>query len=533
MKQTLKKTFWQLILIYSILIVAIALGFMWKFSLQFHIFAIVISILGITLIETHENWENDEKPLNKKVHYALFALAILLIFSLRAIPYLNQSIPLGYDTGIYKYGIEHGLANLDHWIIKGGLEPGFLYLMNSISLIFSTQVILTWLLILFCVILGLGVYLVIKEFSDRDTALIGMLIYAFSIIQYKTFEYLYYKNILGMILILFSIYFLRKYEKTYLKKHLLGFIIAGGLIGAVHRPSFYIFGLSYFFYAFISPYNFENKEYDKTKFLRNLIMGAAMIAIALLFYIGKFWPAATNMFGPVIQGFVQTGESPGTFINFMDYQFNSLFYLPFAFLGLFYFVRKKELNILVLWVLINLAIVYFQFFFFNRMIIFLDLALVIMASFGISVILKNKKKSGAIVLCILLLSGGIFAFKEANNSKPLINEQELETIKHFNQTPENSFAMSTSSIYSPWVLGYSERRTIAPGLFDYNNHSKSEWELFWTSQNITEIKSFMKAYGKPIYIFIGQKQKDNLAQFDECFERFYNESNNTLYAYNC
>ena len=56
---------------------------------------------------------------------------------------------------------------------------------------------------------------------------------------------------------------------------------------------------------------------------------------------------------------------------------------------------------------------------------------------------------------------------------------------------------------------------------------------FWTTEDINQIKEFMNQYEKPLYIFIGQKQKDNLEQFTECFELYYNQNTNKIYKYTC
>ena len=166
MKSTLQTSFYQILIVYSLLILAIAFGLFSKYSLQFHIFAILLGVFGIFVlndIKNNTNIETNQSKLNKKLFYILFASAIILIFVLRLVPYLKNSIPLGYDTGLYKYGIEFGLQNLDKWILQGGMEPGFLYLMYFFKLFLSSQFILTYLLIAFCVVLGLGVYFVVKE----------------------------------------------------------------------------------------------------------------------------------------------------------------------------------------------------------------------------------------------------------------------------------------------------------------------------------------------------------------------------------
>lgn len=523
MKTIIKQTFWYLLTIYAILILIISIGLFSKYSLQFQIFALIIAIFGISILNK-KAITPDKQSKNTKLHtFALILLIIIIIF-FRLFPYLTNPIPLGYDAGLYKYGIEHGLENLDKWIIQGGMEPGFLYLMKVFSAFLSVDFILKYLLIAFCALLGFLVYIIMKEFSGKKSAaLIALSLFAFSIIQLKTFSYMYYKNIIGMCFMLFSVYLILRYEKTGSKICLISMVLFSGLLGAIHRPTFYIFGLSYLIYALI------NLRKTKTYF----ISGFFILLIASLFYIGKFSQAVTTMFGPLLQGFLSPGESPGTFISFLQYQFSSLFYLPLAFLGLFYFLKNKKFNFIVIWTVINLAWIYLQFFFFNRSIIFLDLALIMMAGIGFSVLIKNKRNLGIFILCILLCSGSILAFKESASSNPLINENELDTIKQLSITEENAYVMSTSSIYSPWLLGYSERRTIAPGMFDYNKHTEEEWRVFWKTQNIEDIKNFMNVYKKPLYIFIGQKQRDNLKDFPECFSKIYNLSSNYIYSYIC
>lgn len=528
MKNILKNSFWQLTIVYTIIILLVLFGFLSKYSLQFNILAIVIGIIGAITLKK----EKKEIKLNKKLHYTLLVIGLLIILLVRIIPYFFTSVPLGYDPGLYKYGIEHGLVEKQTWILQGGMEPGFLYLMQPFTFLFSTDHILTYIFIMFCLLLGIAIYFISKEYFNKTTSLIAVFIYALSLIQFRAFWYLYYKNIIGMTTMLFAFYFLRKHELTQRKKFKWLFILFGALTGTIHRPTFYIFGLSYFIYAFVSPY--ATKKYNWKTLKENIISGVLILAISTLFYIGDFFQAITAALPWVAQGFVDPGQSPGTFINFFTYQYSILPYFIFATLGLLFCFRKKP-SILAIWAILNLSIVYFQFFFFNRFIIMLDLTLILFASYGFYLMIENKKKLGAILAIILLLSLGIFAMKESINSKPLINEQELEAITQLSLTSNNSWVMSTSSYYSTWIQGYSERKTIAPGLFDYDNHSKIEWNTFWTTNNLSDIKTFMKDYEKPLYIFIGQRQKDNLAQFNNsnCFNLTYSANNNKIYNYLC
>jgi len=529
MKPALKSSFTQLIVVYTALVLLISLNLFWKYSLQMSLFALILGVMGFISLRT-DTLDNSKSLLNKRHHYILLSLALLFIILLRIIPYIGNSVPLGYDAGLYKYGIEYGLQNLDSWILQGGMEPGFLYFIKPFTWILSSQFILTYLLIALCALLGIAIYLVSKEYFGRDAGLISLLIYSVSIIQFKTFWYMYYKNILGLCLALLAIYFL---EKSKIKKKFIWFFVAlGGFLGAVHRPTFYIFGLSYFFYAFISPY--QNKKYNLESLKKNVLYGLAILALFVSFYLGKFRPALFVL-SNVAQGFVQTGEAPGTFINFFTYQYATLFYLPFALIGFLALAKKKEFNMVFLWALITGIIVYFQFFFFNRFIIHLDIALIILSAYGYSILIANKRKLGIIILAVMLLSAGILSLNESKTSKPLVNDQELQTIMQLQNIEPNAFVMSTSSYYSPWLQGYSGRRVIAPGLFDYDPHSQEEWIEFWTTSDINEIKEFLKPFDRPLYIFSGQMQKNTLSQFEdsECLNIFHKSGNSIIYNYSC
>ena len=527
MKRQLKEiagnTFYQLMIVYTICVLLIALGFLSKYTLQFHIFAVMLGILGVSIIPE----ETSKVKINRKVHYIFFLGAVLIIFAFRSIPYLGNSVPLGYDPGLYKYGIEYGLINLDSWILSGGMEPGFLYLMIPFKFLFSSQFILTWLFIFFSLLLGLSIYFFTREFLGEQSALFSLLIFSLSVIQFKTFWYLYYKNVIGLSFMLFSMYFLAKYEKSEKRLFLGLFIVLGGLVLSVHRPTFYIFGISYFLYALISPYRKGNYNFNKLKI--NILSGILIGLIGMSFYAGKFLPAITNILPFVAEGFISPGESPGTFISFFYYQYSALLYLPFAIIGLFYFLKKKEFNMIVIWAIINLSIVYFQFFFFNRFIIHLDIVLIILSGQGLSILFEDKRKLFIMLSLALMLSGLFFISNESTASKPLLSEKALSFIERIPElTEENSKIMVISSEYSPWVKGYSGRTTIAPGLFDENKWGEEEWEIFWTATDMQKTREMMSVYEKPIYLYAGTKSFNN-----PCFSLYIENNGEKIYKYDC
>ena len=524
-KKTLANSFIQLCVIYSVLIAVMYFGVISRYALHFQIFALIIAVLGIFAISQYE-----EIKVSKKLYYALFALAILTIIALRVIPYLNSNIPLGYDAGIYQYAIEHGLARNDAWIVTGPtMEPAFLYLMEPLKLFFSADFIIKWIFILSIVILGLALYWCTKLYFGKTPALISLLFYSVSVTQFLTFTFMYFRNVLGLALMLFSICFLKRYQLINRKKYLYLFIIFGGILGAVHRPTFYILGLSYFFYTFAVGWR---EKYDFKKYFTYVLYGIIILLIAVSFYIGRFWPAISTVIEPVASSFVDTGESPGTFISFKQYQFLTLAYFTFALIGIFSLLKKRKFNFLVIWALINASIVYFQLFFFNRFIIHLDIILLMFVGLGFSLLIQEKKWLGVGVLALLFISSAYIITKESLSAKnQIITEEDLSVIKELSITTEqNSMIISFSKEYSPWILAYSNRTIIAPGLFDENKWNESEWNTFWYGADEQKTIELMNQYNttRPIYIYTGTKSFNNA-----CFNKFLGKNGRNVYEYVC
>ncbi len=547
-KSILENSFYQLLAVYTVLVLLASLNLFWKYTLHFEIFAVILAILGIVILskptETPQNnkshnlksfyklvltpeqaldtepllpqsklWGITINKLPKIVHYILFTLAILLILLFRVIPYLGNSIPLGYDAGIYKSGIEQFKLNgfnADNWV-KSGMSPLFLYIMLPLSFIFSSEFILTYLFILACLFLGMSIYYFAKEYFNEKIALISILLYAVSIIQFKVFALMYYKNIIALSLLLLSLIFYKKENRAL-------FIIFSVLTAAMHLPTFYIFFLAYVALCI--------KEYKKWK--TNLMNIIIILFASALFYIGFYKQAVLPLIMPVAQSFIQPGTASGTFLSFFQYQFSTLAYLPFAILGFFSLVKSRKFDMIFFLTLITGIIVYFQFFFFNRFIIHLDIFLIILASVGFYILIQNKKKLGVIILIIMLFSASFVALNEARTAKPIISKEQFNLIQEFQNVEQNASVLVLSSEYSPYILAYSNRKTIAPGLFDENKWTKEQWQSFWKTQDKEETKELMSVYNKPIYLFAGNKEFNN-----PCFSVYLEENSNKILKYTC
>ncbi|MCE8425095.1 MAG: EpsG family protein [Candidatus Methanoperedens sp.] len=508
----IRTSFNQLLIIYIVLVSLANLETFSKYILHFEIFAIALAVVGVLSLE-----KRDEI----KIPSILMIIPFVIILASRLLPYLNNSVPLGYDPGIYKYimeGYQQNLPylpseNIDLWVRKG-FEPGLFMITDLLYLIgFDAHAILTWVFIFFELLLGLGIYVAAGRFFGKNVGILSLLIYSISIAQFKVFWYMYYKNVVALFLMLIALYLFR--SRKYLP-----FILTSAFVGAVHRPTFLIFGLIYM--AYIITY--------RKDLIKNVLAGMAVLAIALTFYLSNLKEAILYNIDPIITANIGSG----TFISLFTYQFSSLPYLPFALLGFLFLARNKDLNLFFLWFLVGGIIVYFKLIFFDRFIIHLDIAMIILASVGLHELMKFKNRIITALLFILLLSSMLVMYQNINDAKPLVNENELNIIKKMNSLESNAYIMSTSSYYSPWILGYSGRKTVAPGLFDYDKWNFEEWETFRTTVEKEKAVEMLAVYEKPLYIYLGEKKRKNETKFEnECFDKIFQENEIKIFKVLC
>ncbi len=510
-KEVMKASFYQLLIIYTVLVFLSSIDIISKYTLHFEIFAVILAVFGVLSIEKKEDGE-------KIPHFfVLLPIAIFLIF--RIMPYLNNDVPLGYDPGIYKYIMEMyssnlpGLPgdNLDTWV-RNGFEPGLFMITDLLYLIgYDTRTILTGVYIIFELLLGLGIYAAAGRFFGKDVGILSLFIFSISMVQYQVFWYMYYKNVVALFIMLIALYFLRSGKY-------LPFIITATFVGALHRPTFLIFGFIYLTYIII----------HRKEFIKNTLAGAAILVLALTFYIPNLKEAIIDNIEPIVSANI----GAGTFISFFNYQFSSLSYLPFALLGSLTLLKRKDLNLFLLWFIITGIIVYFKLIFFNRFIIHLDVAMIILASIGFYELIRSNKRIGTVILFLMLLSSLFVMHQNAIDAKPLISEKELKIIEQFNSVENDSYVMSTSSYYSPWIQGYSGRKTIAPGLFDYDRWNYEDWRMFWGTGEKEKALGMLEVYERPLYIYLGEKNRINETKFEnECFEKIFQE--NKIYKVIC
>ena len=146
-------------------------------------------------------------------------LIFILFLVLRVIPYLSNSVPLGYDPGIYLYTFKKysevgflSFSKLTDWIVIG-LEPGLMAVSRILSIFISPEAYLIPLVIFFCLLLLLAFYLFNKQLWGKGAALWAALIMSTSAIQYKAYWYYYIKQIAASGFLFLTLFYALKKSK--------------------------------------------------------------------------------------------------------------------------------------------------------------------------------------------------------------------------------------------------------------------------------------------------------------------------------
>lgn len=479
----------------------------------------------------------------KRIVVFLGVLMLLAAYFLRVFPYFTDTvIPLGYDPGLYKAMFEAyrdvlpqiDMAGMEEWIRS---NPIGLFLFTNVLYLFSysSSFLLTYFFAFLSVLVGVFVYLVAAHRFPKYKGLVALVTFALflvSITQYQVFWWGYYKNVLGIIMLLASVLLLQR--KSWLSVLALGFLMI------VHRPTALFAGgliLVYVLVNFLEVFWHSTKKKggikDITAFIKNSLeikAGALALLVLLLFYANNLQEDIFPMLRKVTTSF-GLGSKSGTFFTIKEYLWHSIWYWPLAIYGFVVSVRKRQFAYIEAGFVFGMIWVFFHMFFYNRMIIQLDVFMVLMAVVGATSLFMSVKKEHLVALVQLVILLFLFAgwrtvsyvMKEAH---PLIEREEFEYIQEIGDLVEpDAVVVSTYKSYSSWLRGYSGREVIAPGLFNLNRDGRDNWIKLWWRGDGKSKEEMLKKYndlGRPIYIYEGVRQPQYSFKNSDCFEYIYN-----------
>ncbi len=421
-------------------------------------------------------------------------------FFIRIYSYLFSPVPLGYDPGLYLYLFKSytqvpllGYTSLPDWVIS--MYPPLLPVVVKLTTFWATpESILVPLILLASLSLFFSVYIVARKLYDAKSAISAVTLLSLSVIQYKLYWYYYLKNIFAIALLLWLILAYRAKSKW-------AWILTPALI-LLHQPT-----------AILAVVVIFVPLYHKMWSRFHIVTALSALSAFFLYYVPNFDRTIMPFLPSFIRGVMPAAES-GTFMDIVPSLVYMSLYIVFA--GFSYF-HKKIVRVPEIWILFFISLLQASGMFLSRRFIpYIDIFAILLAA---PVLARLKTHLRYIVLAILLVSNIYFVYTQ---SEALILTDEFEEIKLLQTTEPDSYILVADNEYTPWVYGYSERRSITPGFGQYDVYwNYDQWNQFWLSNNRDVEKELLDKLPTPLYIYLGDRQrKIQFKPEGACFTRF-------------
>ena len=413
----------------------------------------------------------------------------------------------GYDFGIYRNYINGYFDRLGDPTV---VPFGFSAFSNMLRLLGSStdQILFGWYFVLSVMIL-VALYCVVKNYFNAKTAFIAVILFATSITQFEFHWWYYYRNFLALFFVLLSFLFI------YHKSHFLTLALL--FIGIVHPPSLIPLGLSLLVYLFVC-----DKE-ERKFLLLNGVIAFCLILILNWRELRIYLPFFTEYFGSA-QKVAESGHSEfsGLFINTKFYLSSAILYWPVGLVGFVLFFKKYKL--FAIFLAVNIILMSVGFVLHQRFFVFLDLMLIIFASAALAsfhvetrhCLVSTMRCVRYFALIFYVVPLIVYPSWYIIHKKPLITQPEMNAIQTLSQFSGGEYALTISSNYAPWLLGYANKKIIAPGMFEYDKFSMEEWQKFWFGNDASVRYDLLARYNSsPIYIFLGDRGLSFVSQISK------------------
>jgi hypothetical protein len=425
-------------------------------------------------------------------------MAVLLLFS-RTFPFLLSEVPFGYDTGIYRFEFWSSFQALPEYASQLFLG---LPLISNVFQLFGVGVdgLMGWFYAVVSLLLPASLFLMARRLWGSWAAVMVLFLFLISLIQWKAYTMVLFKQELALALSFFSIFLLDK--RSWLVLLVLPFVaLLQPLDAFLVAVSFFIFGL----FSIFQP-SFERKYY------LSLLLVGAISGVALLALDPLFWQQSWDLFsqGIVSPDSLEDSLQQGIFLSLSDFGYQSALFFVFGMLGFVLdWKRRKNLSLLSVYFCVIFVWIAFGLFFYQRLLIHLDAVLLLFSAFALvhfaRAVMVDRWGKWLIVLVFLVMMVPLFfTFKRF---QPLIEFSELKKIERFcEQLPKGAYVAATDSFYGPWLRGYClDQKVFGPGLFPDNRWSRSEWQSFW-DRDLEVIPSLLERYDSEVYFYRGEQQ---------------------------
>jgi hypothetical protein len=230
---------------------------------------------------------------------------------------------------------------------------------------------------------------------------------------------------------------------------------------------------------------------------KQIIMFVSSVFVSFLFALPVLYPFLKTQFSPLITLFIQHIDLPilnewfqasGTFLTTREYLLLSGFLLLVA-IGWFIIslITQKDNNkrglfhtawlVLLLWV-------FWQWFFFQRMIGYLDMFVIVFAGIICPSLREWNVRKKWIVSLLIVYQCGMLFYRWYRTYRPLIETNEFAFLSKIGNTIESNAVIIVPGIdYSPRVQWRTQREVLAPGLFDLNLWGNLDEQ--WTTNRLS------------------------------------------------
>lgn len=435
-----------------------------------------------------------------KKNYTLLILTIFIGIVIHLLPFfIHSNIPFGYDYGFYRRYLIQPLVSFPNSPVPGlGMDAliprSFLDFLRILTI--PPDIILVITAILSTAITTVTLFFLIKQHWGEKTALLASFLFTLSAIQYNAYWFMFLKNIFALPF-LFLTFLL-------IKKNSWWAIMPGLIVMLSHHTT------SVVLLATLGLYLILRRGNRKYLFL---IFSACLAVFLFLhgdFYLGG---GLKNLFSSV---FLTKKE-------FLSLAFPLIVLVVF---GIEEFLAMRFLSPLFAYAIITVLFPILSLPFYERIFLFLDIVLVIIASLGITKISQEIRRSyislkywsdriNILVVSlslILVVAFGWIIFNlgsQINNLRPPLNETEFKEIAAISSLVPHEASILTSAIYAPWIQGWTLNRVFAPTIL--NDHfTKEQWLSFWKAESPSYPRAFLNQFPKPLYLFLDNFQQEKL-----------------------
>jgi len=425
------------------------------------------------------------------VYMILFCIFVFYICTRMWMWFQYGMAGFGYDTGIYRYIVTGYFLN------SGNIPFGFSAYSNWLMILGTdVDVILLHCYIAIACAIFYAIYRMGHVYFGRIYhGIFIVFLFAVSITQYEFFWWYYYRQFLSLLFIIIAFLFIH-----YRSYFLIPVLVA---IGIIHPLSLIPLGLSLIIYMFIA-----------TRDMRRYIFISGLISVIVLCISNwqELMMYAQDFFHyhGVAKNFVVAGyqEFTGQFIGWKDWLQYSVWYIPFAIMGIWKYFKKQPL--LFIFSCVSIGLIMVQIVFYRRFFVFLDMVVIMyagafLADICLTVMYMKYKYIIYILIIVYSIIGIGYITYTLANKKPLLSRIEISKIQSVSSLVSDSdFVLSIDSMYAPWLRGFSDKKIIAPGLFEYNKWNREEWQIFWFSSDIDMKIEMLRMYDvSPLYIYTG------------------------------